>query len=125
MISCRKLREPIAEKTTADEELLGEELEAEESYFGGVRECKPSCGAASTVTVFALLKPGDKVFVLPIPDVRSNMPMPIMHKKIKSVSIVYTDTFQRYNVLDVSEFKQYKNSHSKLSANEKISNANT
>jgi transposase-like protein len=48
-----------------------------------------------------------------------------MHKKIKSVSIVYTDTFQRYNVLDVSEFKQYKNSHSKLSANEKISNANT
>lgn len=38
-------------------------------------------------------------------------------EKIAPDSIVYTDTFKSYNVLDVSEFKHYRINHSVLFAN--------
>ena len=37
-------------------------------------------------------------------------------KQIKPDSIVYTDHYRSYNVLDVSEFKHYRINHSKLFA---------
>lgn len=43
----RKVRELIAEHAAADVELLGGEVEADESYFGGVRKGKRGLGAAS------------------------------------------------------------------------------
>lgn len=115
----RKLRELIVEQAAADEELLGGEIEADESYFGGIRKGKRGRGAAGKVPVFGLLKRSGKVFVLPIPDVKSNTLMPIIRRKIKPDSIVYTDTFRSYNVLDVSEFKHYRINHSKLFADKK------
>ena len=45
--------------------------------------------------------------------------MPIIREKIKPDSIVYTDCWRGYNVLDVSEFKHYRINHSKLFANKK------
>ena len=48
----RKLRELIAEQAAADEELLGGEIEADESYFGGIRKGKRGRGAAGKVPVF-------------------------------------------------------------------------
>jgi len=39
-----------------------------------------------------------------------------MQKIIKPDSIVYTDHYRSYNVLDVSEFKHYRINHSKLFA---------
>ena len=39
-----------------------------------------------------------------------------MQKQIKPDSIVYTDHYRSYNVLDVSEFKHYRINHSKLFA---------
>jgi transposase len=42
--------------------------------------------------------------------------MPIMREKILPDSIVYTDSWGSYNVLDVSEFKHYRINHSKLFA---------
>ena len=115
----RKLRELIADHAAADEELLGGEVEADESYFGGVRKGKCGRGAAGKVPVFGLLKRGGKVFVLPVPDARSDTLMPIIRRKIKPDSIVYTDTFRSYNVLDVSEFKHYRINHSHLFAKQK------
>ena len=115
----RKLRELIADHAAADEELLGGEVEADESYFGGVRKGKRGRGAAGKVPVFGLLKRGGKVFVLPVPDARSDTLMPIIRRKIKPDSIVYTDTFRSYNVLDVSEFKHYRINHSHLFAKQK------
>jgi transposase len=44
--------------------------------------------------------------------------MPIIIDKIKPDSIVYTDCYRSYNVLDVSEFKHYRINHSKLFANQ-------
>ena len=89
----RKLRELIAEQAAADEELLGGEIEADESYFGGIRKGKRGRGAAGKVPVFGLLKRSGKVFVLPISDAQSNTLMPIIRRKTKPDSIVYTDTF--------------------------------
>ncbi len=65
------------------------------------------------------MKPGNKVFVLSIPDVRLDTLIHIIHRKIKPVRVVYTNTFRNYNILDVSEFKQNKINQSKLSTNEK------
>ena len=115
----RKVRELIAEHAAADEELLGGEVEADESYFGGVRKGKRGRGAAGKVPVFGLLKRGGRVFVLPVPNAKSDTLMPIIRRKIKPDSIVYTDTFRSYNVLDVSEFKHYRINHSHLFAKQK------
>ena len=115
----RKLRELIVEQAAADEELLGGEIEADESCFGGIRKGKRGRGAAGKVPVFGLLKRSGKVFVLPIPDAKSNTLMPIIRRKIKPDSIVYTDTFRSYNVLDVSDFKHCRINHSKLFADKK------
>jgi transposase len=116
---CRKLRALIADHAAADEELLGGEEEADENFFGGVRKGKRGRGAACKVPVFGLLKRGGKVFVLPVTDARSETLMPILRRKIKLDSIVYTDTFRSYNVLDVLEFKHYRINHSHLFAKQK------
>lgn len=42
-----------------------------------------------------------------------------MDNKIVPDSIVYSNTFSVYNVLDVSEFKHYRINHSKLFADTK------
>lgn len=111
-----KLRQLIIENASRDDELLAGEVEVDESYFGGVRKGKRGRGAAGKVPVFGLLKRGGKVFVLPINDASSDTLMPIIRKKIKPDSVVYTDAFRSYNVLDVSEFKHYRINHSRLFA---------
>ena len=45
--------------------------------------------------------------------------MGIIQDRIVPDSIVYSDGYQSYSVLDVSEFKHYRINHSKLFANEK------
>ena len=42
-----------------------------------------------------------------------------MDHKIVPDSIVYSDTFSSYNVLDVSDFKPYRINHSQLFADKK------
>jgi transposase len=92
------------------------EVEVDESYFGGKRKGKRGRGAGGKVPVFGLLKRGGKVFTKVIPDAKTATLMPIMREKILPDSIVYTDSWSSYNVLDVSEFKHYRINHSKLFA---------
>ena len=92
------------------------EVEVDESYFGGRRKGKRGRGAGGKVPVFGLLKRGGKVFTKVIPDAKTATLMPIMREKILPDSIVYTDSWGSYNVLDVSEFKHYRINHSKLFA---------
>ena len=92
------------------------EIEADESYFGGRRKGKRGRGAAGKIPVFGLLKRGGKVFAEIIPDAKSATLIPIIQEKVVPDSIVYTDTFKSYNVLDVSEFKHERINHSKLFA---------
>ena len=98
-------------------EFLGGEIEVDESYFGGRRKGKRGRGAGGKIPVFGLLKRGGKVYTKIIPDAAGETLMPIIQEKVVPDSIVYSDCWRGYNVLDVSEFKHYRINHSKLFAN--------
>jgi transposase len=95
------------------------EIEVDESYFGGRRKGQRGRGAAGKVPVFGLLKRGGKVYARMIGDIKSPTLKAIMEEKIVPDSIVYSDTFPSYNVLDVSAFKHYRVNHAKLFADRK------
>jgi transposase len=97
-------------EASEDQTPLRGEFEVDESYFGGKRKGIRGRGARGKVPVFGLLKRGAKV----ISDAKSATLMPIMQETILPDSIVYTDCFSSYNVLDVSEFKHYRINHSEV-----------
>lgn len=110
-----RLREIIAYQLEAEShEVFGGEIEVDESYFGGTRKGKRGRGAAGKVPVFGLLKRGGRVYTKIIPDASSATLIPIIERKVIPDSIVYSDCWRAYNVLDVSEFKHYRINHSKL-----------
>ena len=112
-----RLREIIVLKLTQNViEFLSGEIEVDESYFGGARKGKRGRGAAGKVPVFGLLKRGGKVYTKIISDAKASTLMPIIQDKVIPDSIVYSDCWRGYNVLDVSEFKHYRINHSKLFA---------
>ena len=98
------------------EEVFKGEIEVDESYFGGTRKGKRGRGAAGKVPVFGLLKRGGRVYTKIIPDASGSTLIPIIERKVVPDSIVYSDCWKGYNVLDVSEFKHYRINHSKLFA---------
>ena len=115
-----KLRELIAEQIDAEApELLAGEIEVDESYFGGVRKGKRGRGARGKVPVFGLLKRGGKVHAVVIPNAQSATLFPIIQEKIKPDSIVYSDSFRAYDVLDVSEFHHVRINHSEAFAEDR------
>jgi transposase len=112
----RKLRKIIAEKLEAEGSEFAGEIELDESYFGGVRKGKRGRGAAGKVPVFGILKRGGKVYTQMIDNTQTETLMPIIQRKIRPDSIVYTDSYRSYNALDISEFKHYRINHSQLFA---------
>jgi len=112
-----KVREMITGNLEIEASEFGGEIELDESYFGGVRKGKRGRGAAGKVPVFGRLKRGGKVYTQVIDNTRSETLMPIIQRKIRPDSIVYTDSYRSYNALDVSGFKHYRINHSKLFAN--------
>lgn len=108
----QRLRQLIASKQ--ESYLLAGEIEADESYFGGVRKGRRGRGAAGKVPVFGLLKRGGKVYTAIIPDAKASTLIPIIREKVLPDSIVYTDSFPVYDVLDVSEFHHRRVNHSKV-----------
>ena len=115
-----KLRELIAENLVADApDLMAGEIEVDESYFGGVRKGKRGRGAAGKIPVFGLLKRGGRVYTVTIPNARSETLIPIIESKIRPDSIVYTDSFKAYDILDVSDFHHLRIKHSKLFAEDR------
>ena len=101
------------------QEVFGGEIEVDESYFGGTRKGKRGRGAAGKIPVFGLLKRGGRVYTKVIPDASSTTLMPIIEHKVVPDSIVYSDCWRGYNVLDVSDFKHYRINHTKLFADQK------
>jgi transposase len=112
-----KLRTKIAIKQLERAEQFCGNIEVDESYFGGTRKGKRGRGAGGKVAVFGLLKRGGKVYTQIIDNAKTETLIPIIRAKIMPDSIVYTDCYRSYNVLDVSEFKHYRINHSKLFAN--------
>tara|TARA_B110001454_G_scaffold200221_1_gene205655 strand:+ start:82 stop:738 length:657 start_codon:yes stop_codon:yes gene_type:complete len=116
----QRLREIIATELEAEShEVFDGEIEVDESYFGGTRKGKRGRGAAGKVPVFGLLKRGGRVYTKIIPNASSATLIPIIERKVIPDSIVYSDCWRAYNVLDVSEFKHYRINHSKLFADKK------
>lgn len=112
-----RLREIIAfEVETESEAMFGGEIEVDESYFGGRRKGQRGRGAAGKIPVFGLLKRGGKVYTKIIPNASGATLMPIIERKVTPDSIVYSDSWRGYNVLDVSEFKHFRINHSELFA---------
>ena len=107
-----KLRLLIAEKITSESEMFAGQIEADESYFGGVRKGRRGRGAAGKVPVFGLLKRGGRVHTMMIADASSDSLIPIIRQKIRPDSVVYTDSWGAYNALDVSEFLHMRINHS-------------
>ena len=95
---------------------LNGEVEADESYFGGIRKGKRGRRTAGKVAVFGLLKWGGKIFTAIVPNARTETLLPIIEERVTPDSIVYTDTFKAYNALDVTEFHHMRINHSKLFA---------
>ena len=110
-----RLRQLICQAVEDETPFFGE-IEVDESYFGGRRKGKRGRGAAGKVPVFGLLKRGGRVYAKVIPNVRSTTLMRIIEQKIVPDSIVYTDSLQSYNVLDVSDFHHVRINHSNLFA---------
>ena len=92
------------------------EVEADESYFGGQRKGKRGRGAAGKVAVFGLLKRNGKksnasliykVYTVTVPNTQTATLFPIIREQVKPDSIVYTDRYRSYDVLDVSGFSHF------------------
>ncbi|MBX3350615.1 MAG: IS1595 family transposase [Nitrospira sp.] len=107
-----RLRQLIGSKRPSYD--LSGEVEADESYFGGVRKGNRGRGAAGKVPVFGLLKRGGKVIAAIIPNAQSRTLLPIIREQVPPDSIVYVDSFTAYDVLDVSEFHPRRVNHSKV-----------
>ena len=107
-----KLREIIAWQVEAETPFFSGEIELDESYFGGQRKGKRGRGAAGKTIVFGLLKRGGKVYTLIVPDTKKSTLEPIIRQSVKPDSLVYTDGYKSYDVLDVSEFHHYRINHS-------------
>lgn len=88
------------------------EVEVDESYFGGQRKGKRGCSAAGKVAVFGLLKRNGKVYTVTVPNTKTATLLPIIREQVKPDSIVYTDCYRSYDVLDVSEFSHLRINHS-------------
>jgi transposase len=114
-----KLRELIAARLASETPFLSGEVEVDESYFGGERKGKRGRGAAGKVPVFGLLKRGGRVYAVMISDAKSRTLLGIMRSSIKPDSIVYTDGFMSYDVLDVSEFQHMRVNHSETFVKDK------
>ena len=112
-----RLREIIAFELEAENEaMFGGGIEVDESYFGGRRKGKRGRGAAGKIPVFGLLKRGGKVYTKIISDASSATLIPIIERKVVPDSIVYSDGWKGYNVLDVSDFHHFRINHSELFA---------
>ena len=92
--------------------MLDGEVEVDESYFGGQRKGKRGRGASGKSIVFGLLKRNGRVYTVAVPNTQTVTLLPIIREQVRPDSIVYTDCYRSYDVLDASEFSHYRINHS-------------
>ena len=87
-------------------------IELDKSYFGGQRKGKRDLDAADKVAVFGILKRQGKVYTVIVEDTKQATLLPVIKQKTMPDSIVYTDYYKSYDVLDVSELTHHRINHS-------------
>ena len=99
-----RLREIIACELGAESEAMFDcEIEVDENYFRGRRKSKRGRGAAGKIPLFGLLKRGRRVYTKINPEASGATLIPIIKRKVIPDSILYSDSWRGYNVLDVSD----------------------
>jgi transposase len=94
-------------------------VEADESCLGGVRKGKRVLGTAGKIAVFGLLKRSGKVYTVMIRKSKTETLLTIIKENVLSDSVVYTDSFNAYNALDVSDFYHSRINYPSLFAEER------
>ena len=113
----RKIREVISYHLAFEaDEVFDGQIELGESNFGGHHKGKRDRGAAGKVAIFGLLRRQGKVFTVVVENTRTETLMPVIVRKIKLDSWIYTDTYRSYDALDVSKFYHERINHSELFA---------
>jgi transposase len=105
-----RLRQIIARNLAQSAPVAGD-IEIDESYFGGHRKGKRGRGAGGKVAVFGILKRGGRVYTMIPQDLRRETLMPVIRDKVVPDSVVYTDSYNVYDSLDVSEFRHHRVNH--------------
>jgi transposase len=118
-----RLRARIADQRVAGLPVDGL-VDFDQRYFGGARKGKRGRGAAGKVPVFGILKRGGKVYTVMIPNVRKDTLLSIIRQKIVPDSVVYTDSYGAYDILDVSEFHHHRIDHSDAYVRERHTHIN-
>ena len=116
----QRLRELLAQRAEQEaHEVFESEVELDESYFGGTRKGKRGRGAAGKTIVFGIVKRNGKVYTQVIKQASQDEILPIIQRKVKPDSVVYTDRWRGYNKLNVAGFTHYRINHSKEFAKKK------
>ena len=101
-------------------QLLGGEVEIDESYFGGRRKGKRGRGAAGKVPVFGILERDGCVWAQALPNVKAETVMRLTIKKVRRGSIVYTDKYKIYDALMFCGYRHLKIDHGRRFSRGKV-----
>jgi len=101
-------------------DLLGGEIELDESYFGGRRKGNRGRGAAGKVPVFGILERNGQVRVTVVPNVTAKTLINLTVKTVRRGSIIYTDKFKSYDSLMFCGYRHLKVDHGKRFSSGKV-----
>lgn len=101
-------------------ELLRQEVEADESYFGGRRRGIRGRGARGKIPVFGILERKGKVSVSVVPNVSSRTLMDQTVKLVKRGSLVYTDKYHSYDALTFYGYRHLRVDHQRRFSNGRV-----
>ena len=109
----RKIRQVIAYhlEPQADEVFDGS-VELDESYFGGQHKGKRWSWCSWQSRCIRSFEAKCKVYTITVPNTQTATLLLIIRKQVKPDSIVYTDCYHSYDMLDVSEFSHLRINHS-------------
>ena len=97
-------------------ELVGPEVEADESYFGGRRrgrraEGKRGRGAPGKIPVFGILERRGRVTVTVVPNVSTETLLGETLRHVKRGSLIYTDRYRGYDTLALCGYEHLRVAH--------------
>ena len=116
----RRLRERIALKQHHRGEQFGGEVGVGPRVILAARaRASVVGGQAARWLVFGILKRGGKVYTRIVLDASASALMPVIRRKIRLDSVVYTDSWGSYNALDVAGFRHCRINHSERFARDR------
>lgn len=101
-----------AEQERAMAEAFDGPVEIDGGYFGGHRKGRRGRGAAGKGAVFGVLKRSGKAYAPTIADCKRGTLLPVIRRKVKPESVVYSDTFASYDTLSVEGYEHVRINHS-------------